>query len=67
MLLAFVAALLVRGRTPAVAGVGALSWHPCEEDSIADCATLTLPVDRADPATLPIRPPLGSARISHRD
>ncbi|GAA0615871.1 alpha/beta hydrolase [Kutzneria viridogrisea] len=45
-------AVLLLGLTqaPAVAAAGGLAWHPCEQDGTADCATLTVPVDWADPA-----------------
>ena len=42
--------LLLLGGAPAVSTPTALSWHPCDQDATADCATLTLPVDWADPA-----------------
>lgn len=42
--------LLVTG-APATAGrpTGALQWQACAEDDTAQCATLRVPVDRADP------------------
>jgi pimeloyl-ACP methyl ester carboxylesterase len=44
------ALLLVLSQAPASAGANTLAWHACAQDATADCATLTVPVDWADPA-----------------
>ncbi|MFC5187953.1 alpha/beta hydrolase [Actinomadura harenae] len=34
---------------PAAAAGGHIDWHPCPQDTTADCGTLTLPIDWARP------------------
>src|SRR3954464_5053899 len=46
-----IAAMVLGGGVgpPASAGTSAIRWAPCTEDSTAECGTLSLPVDWANP------------------
>jgi pimeloyl-ACP methyl ester carboxylesterase len=47
--------LLVTSSPAAARPTGGLQWRPCADDDTAQCAALTVPVDRADPYSATIQ------------